>query len=164
MGTHTPYPETSFQKIRTDYPSLLPGEWMINMSEFALQLSNQHLWLTEQDADWHRPLQCDMKVFWQRNAKFPSAYNETQVSRQSRFAGGQGSRGRDLSRAGGSKDTAEEPPPWKLRQIFSEQTGNSAGWDDWNRWQDRGPWSTSRRSRDQSHSGIIWSIIILRAD
>ena len=130
-----------------------PGEWMINVSEFALQLSNQHHWLREQDADWHRPLRCNMKVFHQRNSKFPSAYNEKQVSRQSRYIGGQGFRGREVSRTGNPADSAEELPPWKLRQIWTEQTGSSAGWEDWKRRQDRGPWSSSRGWRDQPTQG-----------
>ena len=126
---------------------------MINVSEFALQLSNQHLWLREQDADWHRPLQCNMKVFHQQNAKFTSAYKEKQVNRQSRYTGGQGSRGREVSRAGIPRDSKDDIPPWNLRQIYTEQTGSSAGWEDWNKRQDRGPWSSSRGWQDQPTQG-----------
>ena len=153
MGTHTPYPWTSFAKIRQDYPHIRPGEWMINVSEFALQLSNQHLWLREQDTDWRRPLQCNMKVFHRRNSKFPSSYNDKQVSRQARYSTDSSSRGREISRTGDRENQQEDVPPWKLRQIFTEQTGSSAGWEQRKKRQDRGPWSSSRGWQDQPTQG-----------
>ena len=128
---------------------------MINVSKFALQLSNQRLWLREQDTEWHRPLQCNMKVFHQRNSKFPSPYNDKQIVRQSRYSGGQSSRGREISRTGERKDDHEDLPPWKLRQIYTEAAGSSAGWERWKdqQRQDRGLWPSSRGWRDQPTQG-----------
>ena len=102
---------------------------MINVTEFALQLSNQHLWLRDLDTDWHRPLQCNMKVFHSRNSKFSAAYNEKQLSRQARFTGSSSSRQRATSRPGESQEAAEEQPPWRYRQVYTENQGRD--WQDW---------------------------------
>lgn len=142
----------------------LNREWRITVSEFPMHLSNEHLWLGQNDKDWHTPLNliihpADIRNQRKRSDEKVRERAQKYIERFGQSGKGDGkSKGKGFGKTKGkepgktgkgsapvgsvpaaSSSSQADPTPssWRDYGRSSSWEWQSRGWQDWSGWQDR---------------------------
>jgi hypothetical protein len=117
--------------------------WNMYVQQYAMQLTNQHVWLSETDGDWHRPLIVFMRHEKDKNRRVRSAKAIARRS-QRRFYGSSATAETDnpnsqrtatvdpaSSSSQGTATAGQQTPQGDDSQGWSQNQSWSRGWQDW---------------------------------